>query len=554
MPFFPINKADLAARGWAEPDIILISGDAYIDHPSFGTALLARVLEHAGYNVGIIAQPDWKQDEDFLALGRPRLFFGISSGNMDSMVNHYTAQRKRRNDDAYSPDAKSGLRPDRAVMIYTNIVRRLFKGSPVIIGGIEASLRRIAHYDFWQNKIRNSILSDSKADLLIYGMAERSILELAKKLDEGSDISDLQELPGTVCFAQSPGDFRLPDADECSDKKTFWEMNKAFYAKHQTDSLYQLNGGRFIRHNPPSPPLSATEMDEIYSLPFMRAPHPIYQNRVIPAWEQIKSSITSHRGCYGGCNFCAIAVHQGKKIQSRNPDSIICEAKTMSGVISDVGGPSANMYMSHCKLSFPDGCKRRSCIYPDICQNLVIDYSAQISLLEKLSQLPKIKHVFIASGIRHDMALEAKRYISLIAKKYTGGRLKLAPEHSSPEVLRLMGKPDISRFEAFSKEYFNEVNKAGIKRQIIPYIIIGHPGCSMEDAKHLKNWLIRNQMKVEQVQEFTPTPMTISTCMYYSGLDFESGKPIHIPSPSEIRKQKEMIVPAFGKRPKRPKR
>nr|MDK2850351.1 hypothetical protein [Candidatus Cloacimonadota bacterium] len=543
MSFFPINKKDLAARGWDEVDIIFISGDAYIDHPSFGTALLARILEHSGFKVGIIAQPDWKHDDDFLALGRPRLFFGISSGNMDSMVNHYTAQRKRRNDDAYSPDAKSGLRPDRAVIIYTNIVRRLFKGSPVIIGGIEASLRRIAHYDYWQNKIRNSILADSKANLLIYGMAEKSILEVAKKLHEGFDISDLDNIPGTVCFTSKPTGVRLPDADKCSDKYTFWQMNKVFIAKHQTHTISQLNGGRFILHNPPSPALSSSEMDGIYALPFMRAPHPIYNGKRIPAWEQIKSSITSHRGCYGGCNFCAIAVHQGRKIQSRNPESIISEAKSMQGVISDVGGPSANMYMSYCKRCFPDTCSRRSCIYPEICSNLVLDYNVQISLLENISALPNIKHVFIASGIRHDIALNAKRYIALLAKKYTGGRLKLAPEHSSPNVLRLMGKPDISRFEAFSKEYFAEVKKAGLKRQIIPYLIIGHPGTSMEDARNLKNWLIHNHIKVEQIQEFTPTPMTISTCMYYTGLDFETGEPIHIPSPSEIRRQKEMILP-----------
>lgn len=542
MPFLPTNKAELQALGLPELDIILISGDAYIDHPSFGTALLGRLLESAGFRVGIIAQPDWSKNEDFLVLGRPRLFFGISSGNMDSMVNHYTAQRKKRNDDAYSPDGQSGKRPDRAVMIYTNIVRRLFKGTPVIIGGIEASLRRIAHYDFWQDKIRNSILADSKADLLIYGMAEKPILEVAEALKAGIKISELTDILSTVCYVSKPDGTLLPDAELCKNKLTFHQMNRLFYENVQTTALYQLNGGRYIKHNPPAEPLTTSEMDKIYQLPYMRAPHPRYAGHNIPAWEQIRQSITSHRGCYGGCNFCAIAIHQGRKIQSRSAQSILSEAKKLPGVISDLGGPSANMYDSKCKLGFPDSCKRRSCLFPQICPNLSFDHDVQIRLLDAVAALPKVKHVFVASGIRHDMALGNRRYISAIAQKYTGGRLKLAPEHSSDSVLKLMGKPSIARFEDFAKQYFAEVNKAGIKRQIIPYIIIGHPGTTSEDALHLKNWLQRNNIKVEQVQEFTPTPMTISTCMYYTGLNFDLGTPIPVPSPGEVRKQKELIL------------
>ncbi|MCB5263041.1 MAG: YgiQ family radical SAM protein [Candidatus Cloacimonetes bacterium] len=542
MPFLPTNKAELQALGLPELDIILISGDAYIDHPSFGTALLGRLLESAGFRVGIIAQPDWSKNEDFLVLGRPRLFFGISSGNMDSMVNHYTAQRKKRNDDAYSPDGQSGKRPDRAVMIYTNIVRRLFKGTPVIIGGIEASLRRIAHYDFWQDKVRNSILADSKADLLIYGMAEKPILEVAEALKAGIKISELTDILSTVCYVSKPDGTLLPDAELCKNKLTFHQMNRLFYENVQTTALYQLNGGRYIKHNPPAEPLTTSEMDKIYQLPYMRAPHPRYAGHNIPAWEQIRQSITSHRGCYGGCNFCAIAIHQGRKIQSRSAQSILSEAKKLPGVISDLGGPSANMYDSKCKLGFPDSCKRRSCLFPQICPNLSFDHDVQIRLLDAVAALPKVKHVFVASGIRHDMALGNRRYISAIAQKYTGGRLKLAPEHSSDSVLKLMGKPSIARFEDFAKQYFAEVNKAGIKRQIIPYIIIGHPGTTSEDALHLKNWLQRNNIKVEQVQEFTPTPMTISTCMYYTGLNFDLGTPIPVPSPGEVRKQKELIL------------
>lgn len=541
----------MKARGWSVCDIILISGDAYIDHPSFGVPIIARTLEAAGFRVGIIAQPDWHNDADFMALGAPRLFFGISSGNMDSMVNHYTAQRRLRSDDAYSPQGKSGKRPDRAVMIYTNIIKRLYKGIPVLIGGVEASLRRVAHYDFWQNKVRNSILADSKADLLIYGMAEQTITDLAQKLNAGKHISELNDLPSTVCFCKEAGEPRLPDADQCGDKNTFYLMNRVFYDNYATKALFQLNGGRWIKHNPPAPALPGKELDRIYSLPFMNAPHPIYGNQRIPAWEQIKQSITSHRGCYGGCNFCAIAVHQGRRIQSRSAVSIIAEARKLKGTISDVGGPSANMYGSYCKLGFPDSCPRRSCIFPEICPNLVLDHEAQLHLLDTISKLPDIKHVFIASGIRHDLVLGNKRYIKAIATKYTGGRLKLAPEHSAPNVLKLMGKPPIERFEAFSKEYFEELRSSGLKRQIIPYIIIGHPGTTMEDAIALKHWLEKHKIHVEQVQEFTPTPMTISTCMYYTGLDFESGSPIHIPSPGEIRKQKELIVkPAFATKPR----
>jgi len=541
----------MKARGWSVCDIILISGDAYIDHPSFGVPIIARTLEAAGFRVGIIAQPDWHNDADFMALGAPRLFFGISSGNMDSMVNHYTAQRRLRSDDAYSPQGKSGKRPDRAVMIYTNIIKRLYKGIPVLIGGVEASLRRVAHYDFWQNKVRNSILADSKADLLIYGMAEHTITDLAQKMNAGKHISELNDLPSTVCFCKEAGEPRLPDADQCGDKNTFHLMNRVFYDNYATKALFQLNGGRWIKHNPPAPALPGKELDRIYSLPFMNAPHPIYGDQRIPAWEQIKQSITSHRGCYGGCNFCAIAVHQGRRIQSRSAVSIIAEARKLKGTISDVGGPSANMYGSYCKLGFPDSCPRRSCIFPEICPNLVLDHEAQLHLLDAISKLPDIKHVFIASGIRHDLVLGNKRYIKAIATKYTGGRLKLAPEHSAPNVLKLMGKPPIERFEAFSKEYFEELRSSGLKRQIIPYIIIGHPGTTMEDAIALKHWLEKHKIHVEQVQEFTPTPMTISTCMYYTGLDFESGSPIHIPSPGEIRKQKELIVkPAFATKPR----
>ncbi|MDD2229843.1 MAG: YgiQ family radical SAM protein [Candidatus Cloacimonetes bacterium] len=557
MPFIPMTAAEMAERGWDYLDIIIISGDAYVDHPSFGAAIIARCLEAEGFRVGIISQPDFRDVEQFQQLGKPRLFFGITAGNMDSMVNHYTAQRKLRHDDAYSPGGVAGLRPDRATFVYTNIVKHLYKGVPVIIGGIEASLRRIAHYDYWQDKVRNSILSDSKADILVYGMAERPIVEVSKALAAGVQIADMQDIPSTVVFAKTPPQntplpneqadnqnqsIILPPAEQCKDKSTFHQMTKLFTEYNNAAVLFQNSGGRWIKHNPPAKELSTKEMDAIYELPFEYAPHPIYQGKTIPAFEQIKDSITSHRGCYGGCNFCAIACHQGRKVQSRSKDSIIKEAAQHSGTISDVGGPTANMYSTFCKLQFPDSCKRRSCLFPKICPNLAYSHDEQLRLLNSIGKLPKIKHVFISSGIRHDMAISSDKYISVIAAKYTGGRLKLAPEHCVPKVLKAMGKPNIDSYEAFSTKFFAYTHALGLKRQIIPYLIIGHPGSNKDDAIILRNWLMKNKIRVEQVQEFTPTPMSISTCMYYTGLDFDSGEAINIPSPGEVREQKKIVL------------
>jgi len=545
MPFIPVTRSEMQSQGWDSCDIIIVSGDAYVDHPSFAAAIIARSLEAAGYRVGIIPQPDWRKDEDFQSLGKPKLFFGVTAGNMDSMINHYTAQRKLRHDDAYSPNGVAGLRPDRASLIYTNILKRLFKGVPVVLGGIEASLRRIAHYDYWQDKVRNSILSDSKADILIYGMGEKPVVELAKRLDTGHPISEIQDLPSSVVFSASApesGSVLLPKAELCSDKQTFLAMTRLFNEQSGSKILFQQTANRWIRHNSPAAELSTAELDAIYDLPFENQPHPIYQGKGIPAFEQIKASLTSHRGCYGGCSFCAIACHQGRKIQSRSEASLLKEASKHKGTISDVGGPTANMYGSFCKLGFPESCKRQSCLFPSICPNLSYEHTRQLQLLEKMSRLPGIKHVYIASGIRHDLAIKDDYYLKAIAVKYTGGRLKLAPEHSVPKVLKLMGKPEIGLYEDFCRKFYNYTGAAGIKRQVIPYLIIGHPGTTMEDALELRNWLKKNQIKVEQVQEFTPTPMSISTCMYYTGLDYYTGNPIHIPSPGEVRKQKEMIL------------
>ncbi len=551
MPFLPTTLAEAHARGWDDLDIVIVTGDAYVDHPSFGAAIIGRHLEAAGFRVGIIPQPDWRRDEDFLALGTPRLFFGVTAGNMDSLVNHYTAQRRLRHNDAFSPDGSAGMRPDRASMIYTNVLKRLFKKTPVMLGGIEASLRRIAHYDYWQNKVRASILADSKANWLVYGMGENASLEISRALQNGTNPGQIKDIPGTVVFSdQAPpdGEVILPDNLACADKPTFHRMTHLFEDHYQSDVIYQMNGNRWIRHNPPAKTLSEKELDELYGLPFEYAPHPRYKGKRIPAFEQIRHSITSHRGCYGGCNYCSLALHQGRRISSRSAGSILKEAalharkRGKAVTITDVGGPTANMYRSFCTLDFPLSCKRASCLHPDICPNLRTDPSAQLELLENIEALPGIKHVFIASGIRHDLALQHPRFIEALAQKYTGGRIKLAPEHSSSSVLRLMRKPDVSSFESFAREFFRCSEKAGLKRQIIPYIIIGHPGTTMQDALQLRRWLMRNNLRVEQVQEFTPTPMTISTCMYYTGLDYETGKPIHIPQPGEVRRQKELAL------------
>ncbi|MGI6198169.1 MAG: YgiQ family radical SAM protein [Candidatus Cloacimonadaceae bacterium] len=553
MAFLVTTQEEMAALGWSELDVILITGDAYVDHPSFGTAVIGRVLEANGYKVGVIAQPDLSNDDDLKRLGRPRLFFGISSGNMDSMVNHYTAQRKMRNNDAYSPDGEIGKRPNRATIIYTNHVKRLFKDVTVVLGGIEASLRRVAHYDFWQDKVRASVLADSKADIIVYGMGERANVEIAQALDAGKSASELQDIRGTVVFASSDDDgskgVMLPSNVESIDKLNFHKGTQLFWQHHLTEVLYQINGGRLLKHNPPAETLTPAELESVYALPFEREPHPSYEGKTIPAFEQIKDSITSHRGCYGGCNFCTIAAHQGRRISSRGKASILEEATKLAKqhrgkklTITDVGGPTANMYGSRCKLDWPESCKRRSCLYPAICPNLEYDQQLHLDLLREIEQIPGVGNVFVASGLRHDMAVASSSYIQALATKYAGGRLKLAPEHSETEVLKKMGKPSIDTYMSFSNSFFHCCKKAGLKRQIIPYLIVGHPGADLNSAIAMRKWLIKNRIRVEQVQEFTPTPMTISTSMYYTGLDFETGKPIHVPKPAEVRKQKEIIM------------
>ncbi len=548
MHFLPTTKEELKILGWDQLDIILVSGDAYIDHPSFGAAIIGRNLEAAGYRVGIIDQPDWTNLEDISRLGMPRLFFGVTAGNMDSMVNHYTAQKKLRHNDAYTPGGIYGKRPDRASIIYTNLIRQAFKGAVVVLGGVEASLRRIAHYDFWSDKIRNSILADAKANILVYGMGEKPILQIAAALASGKSIQDMDSIPGTVAYSKLPpeGSIVLPDSSKCVDKAVFREMTICFNDNFATEVLYQLNGGRYIKHNPPPAPMTTEELDKCYKASFSYLPHPKYQLDV-PAYIQIKDSITSHRGCYGGCSFCAISLHQGRAVQSRTMGSIVEESrklaakKDFSGTISDVGGPTANMYGTKCSIDYPSACKRSSCLYPNICPNLVINHSEQLHLLDEVSKQRGVNKVFIASGIRHDMAIEDEQFIEALATKYTGGRLKLAPEHIVDKVLDAMHKPGIHLYERFCAKYQKVLKRKDIKRQIIPYIIIGHPGTEIKDAIELSTWLKKNNIRLEQVQEFTPTPMTISTCMYYTGLDYNTGNPIVVPKGHQIRLQKALV-------------
>lgn len=545
--FLPMSLKECRALGWDALDVILITGDAYIDHPSFGAAIIGRYLVANGYRVGIISQPNWRTNDDFLKLGRPLLFFGITSGNMDSMINHYTAQKKIRSDDAYSPDGKAGLRPDRATNVYTQKVKQLFKGVPVVLGGIEASLRRLPHYDYWSDKVKNSILLDSKADIILYGMSERGVLKVADYLAAGNNIKDLQDLPGSVVATSDfqSGAELLPDAEDVlNDKMDFLEMNRQFMGKQIKKTFFQKSGLRFLRHNPPERPSSTEEMDAIYALPFSREPHPSYKGKTIPAFEQIKESITAHRGCFGGCHFCALHSHQGKYISSRSEESIISEIEKLlskdyfKGIVSDIGGPSANMYKMECK---DYDCERLSCLMPTICPKLPLDHKPYRNVLSKANRLRGVKNIFISSGIRTDLALKDRQFIKEVIKHYTGGRLKLAPEHNSPSVLKLMNKPTFDGYEEYVDLFVDYCEQNGIRHSITPYIIVGHPGTTLNDAIDLAVYLRKSETRLRQVQEFTPTPMTISSVMYHTGLDFYTKKKIYVPKGRDVRIQKALL-------------
>ncbi len=552
--FLPTNRQEMQQRGWDELDVLFISGDAYIDHPAFGTALLARLLEKNGFKVGILAQPDWKDPDAFRTMGRPRLFAAISAGSMDSMVNHYTAAKKIRHNDAYTPGGNAGKRPIRAVIAYTAAVKGAFKGLPTVIGGIEASLRRLAHYDYWSDKVRRSILIDSKADLLIYGMAETALLEIAIRLQNGEQLNTISDVRGTAYPSNKSisGAVLLPAFEQASISKDQYSL--AFKLAHEQENpfssqpLIQPHGNRNVIINPPALPLDEAEIDRIYDLPYTRQPHPQYKEK-IPAFEQICNSITSHRGCFGGCAFCAIAHHQGKTIQSRSIDSILKEvnkltsSKSFRGTISDIGGPTANMYGLSCgNHAAEKKCRRDSCIYPTICKNLITSDKPATTLLNQIRQHHKIKHSFIASGIRYDLLELQPKYFTDLLQHHVGGLLKVAPESTSDAVTKIMGKPGAQVFTRFLEQFRCQNQKLGLKLAVVPYLIGSHPGSTLSDMIDVALYLKRHRLQVEQVQDFTPTPGSLSTCIYHTGKNPLTGDKIHVAKTTKERRLQKALL------------
>lgn len=546
--WLPTSVKEMRARGWDYVDVVLFSGDAYVDHPSFGAAVIGRVLEAAGYRVAIVPQPNWQDDlRDFRKFGRPRLFFGVSAGAMDSMVNHYTAARRRRSDDAYTPDARHGMRPDYPTIVYTDILRRLYPDAPIVAGGIEASLRRLSHYDYWQDKLRPSILTECGADMLLYGMGEHNTVELARRLDAGEPICEITDLPQSVVLRPAG---EMPDASDdnnivlsswdtvVKDKKAqaanFRHIEQQSNALGGGAILWQRTGDVAVKVNPMLPAMTGAEIDAAFDLPFTRLPHPRYKGRRIPAYEMIRHSVNLHRGCFGGCAFCTISAHQGKFIASRSPESILREARQVTrmpdfkGYISDLGGPSANMYSMHGRnLDICAKCRKPSCLHPVVCPNLNTDHSALLDIYHKVDALPGVKKSFIGSGVRYDLSMHRtgdahidavnRRYNEELITNHVSGRLKVAPEHTEDSVLAIMRKPSFSLFYEF-RELFERVNrKSGLRQQLIPYFISSHPGCREIDMAELAVKTKALDFHLEQIQDFTPTPMTVATEIYYTG-------------------------------------
>lgn len=550
--FLPVSKNDLKAKGIDQLDFIIVTGDAYVDHPSFGTAIISRVLENEGFTVGIIAQPNWNNADDFRKLGKPKLGFLVNSGNIDSMVNHYTVARKKRHDDLYSPGGESGHRPDRAVIVYSNRVREAYKDVPIIIGGIEASLRRFAHYDYWDNKVRRSILLDSKADLLIYGMGEKTVVQIANLLKYGMSIQKVTDVRGTVYLSNGLSHLRgfieVPSFEEVStNKEAYAESYKLEYFEQDAirgKTVVQKHSDKYIVQNPPQFSLTEEEMDVVYNLPYTRNYHPMYEAKGgIPAIKEVKFSITSHRGCFGGCSFCALTFHQGRTIQNRSQKSIIDEATLLTslddfkGYIHDVGGPTANFRHKACKIQETAGvCKNRQCLSPTPCKNLIVDHREYLSLLRQIRKIPGIKKVFIRSGIRYDYLVYDKNtdFFEELCKHHISGQLKVAPEHISDKVLKQLGKPKKEVYDKFSKKYF-EINKKIKKNQfLVPYLMSSHPGSDLNAAVELAQYIKSMGYTPEQVQDFYPTPGSLSTTIYYTGIHPLTGEKVYVP-----REQKE---------------
>jgi uncharacterized radical SAM protein YgiQ len=580
-PLAPMSGQEMRARGWDYVDVVFVTGDAYVDHPSFAMAILTRVLENAGFRVAVLSQPDWHRCEPWRQFGRPRLFFGISAGNMDSLINHYTANKKVRNDDAYSPGGRIGLRPDRATLPYCHRAREAFHGVPIIAGGVEASLRRLAHYDYWSDTVRRSILLDSKADLLVYGMGEKTIVEIARRLAAGETVKDLRDLRGVAYVlgakesealpARSASDgsaapslalragnefIVLPSFEEVkSDKNAFVEATRLIHINtnpHNAQTLVQFHERQAVVVNPPALPLSEAEMDRIYDLPYTRRPHPSY-TEPIPAYEMIKDSVTLMRGCFGGCTFCSITAHQGRIIQSRSQESVLREARKLAadpefpGIISDIGGPTANMYQMRCTRPEVEAkCKRLSCVHPTICKLLGTDHGPLIELMRRARTEPGIRKVLVASGVRMDLAQLSPEYMRELAEHHVGGHLKVAPEHTDPQVLSLMKKPENGNFESFARDFRKASQQAGKPKQyLVPYYIASHPGSDLHAMIDLAVFLKRNGYRPDQVQDFIPAPFDIATCMYYTGIDPFTKQQVYVAKGLRDRKMQRALMQFF---------
>jgi uncharacterized radical SAM protein YgiQ len=592
-PPLPMTRQEMLDRAWDAVDIVFVTGDAYVDHPSFAMGLLGRLLESEGYRVGMVSQPDWRSCEPWRIFGRPRLFFAISAGNMDSMINHYTANRKVRNDDAYSPGGQIGRRPDRATLAYCQRAREAYKGVPVIAGGVEASLRRIAHYDYWSDKVRRAIVLDCKADLIVFGMGERTIVEIARRLNEGETVRQLRDLRGVAyrlgakeaspddepcatgkqrlpvanssgapaladvaCQCHTWGTIRLPSYEAVStDPIAFCDMTKIAHLEtnpHNAKRLVQQHGPEAVVVNPPALPLSQPEMDRIYGLPYTRKPHPCYGKQNIPAYEVVKDSVQIMRGCFGGCTFCSITAHEGRIIQSRSQDSVLAEIRRMtadpefSGVVSDIGGPTANMYEMKCvRPEVEAKCRRLSCVHPTICKLLGTDHGPLVQLMKKAREEPGVRKVLVASGIRMDLARRDPEYMKELATHHVGGHLKIAPEHTDPETLRLMKKPGVEDFVEFGREFKKASDAAGKKQYLIPYFIASHPGSDLNAMIDLALFLKRNHYRPDQVQDFIPSPFDIAACMYHTGLDPFTRQPVKLAKHLSDRKLQRSLLQFF---------
>ncbi|MBR5539553.1 MAG: YgiQ family radical SAM protein [Clostridia bacterium] len=547
MEFLPVNRKEMEQRGWGEVDFVYVNGDAYVDHPSFGASIITRVLEDAGFRIGFLAQPDYRSCDAFKEFGRPRLGFLVSAGNIDSMVAHYTAAKKKRSDDYYSPGGKAGRRPDRTCIVYSNRIREAYGDVPIILGGLEASLRRFAHYDYWDNKVRRSLLVDSRADMITYGMGENIILRIAALLDKGVPIKKIRDVRGTV-FLVKEGEKLHFDTVETFDYDEL-KTDKAAYAKaygiqyRNQDAIYgkaviERYGDKLLVQNPPMPPLEREELDRVYALPYMRTCHPMYEkDGGVPAIKEVRFSITHNRGCFGGCNFCALAFHQGRTVRSRSIESVVREAKIITempdfkGYIHDIGGPTANFRYGACKKQLTDGvCANRKCLAPTPCKNLVADHSEYIELLKQVESLPKVKKVFIRSGIRFDYLLADKSdaFFKKLVRDHVSGQLKVAPEHCDTGVLRVMGKPSFDVYERFRKKYFELSAECGLEQYLVPYLMSSHPGSTLNSAVELALCLKRANYAPEQVQDYYPTPGTPSTVMYYTGINPLDGKKVYV--------------------------